>query len=222
MSARKLKIVLALVALAFGFSLSVKAQADCVYGFRIYARDEAGKAIENAKVEVSGAGENDKLPSNVNSYIEKSGVINVHGFGGTTVEGDFVLKVSAAGYEAYERKFNFPVCEMQSFELRLRPAGSTAKAAFERLFNLHGKVYDEEMKPVGNAKVEAKSAEGRVYQTASNAYGFYEIDLPKGVATIRVSDSRISDVVFENFKIEKNYSVLNVPVCLKCKTETKN
>ena len=223
MSARKLNIVLALLALTFGFSLSVKAQEDCVYGFKIYVRDEAGKAIESAKVEVSGASENNKLPSNVSSYVEKSGVYNVHGYGGTTVKGDFILKVSAEGYEAYERKFNFPVCEMQSFELRLRPASSTEKASFERLFNLHGKVYDEEMKPLGGAKIEAKSAESRVYQTSSNAYGFYELDLPKGIATIRITDSRIPDVVFENFKVDKNYSVLNVPVCLKCKqAESKN
>jgi hypothetical protein len=223
MNARKLNIVLALIALTFCFSFGVKAQEDCVYGFKIYARDKAGKAVENGKIKVSTLSETDKLPSNVTSYVEKSGVYNVHGYGGTTVKGDFVLNVSAEGYEAYERKFNFPVCEMQSFELRLRAVGSTEKASFERLFNVHGKVYDEEMKPFGNAKVEAKSAEGRVYQTSSNAYGFYEIDLPKGVATIRVTNSKIPDVVFKDFKIEKNYSVLNVPVCLKCKqAESKN
>jgi hypothetical protein len=220
---RNLKITLALLALTFGFSLSVKAQEDCVYGFRIYVRDEAGKAIENATVEVKGLSQKDKLPPSVKPYMEKSGVYNVHNFGGTTVDGDFLLKISAAGYEAYERPIKFPVCEMQSFELRLRPAGSNEKASFDRLYTVHGKVFDEEMKPFGNARVEARSADGRVYQTSSNAYGFYEIDLPKGVATIRVTDSKVPDVLFENFKIEKNYSVLNVPVCLKCKqTETKN
>src|SRR5438132_10606058 len=111
LSSRHLNIILALLMLAFGFNVSVKAQEDCVYGFRIYARDEAGKAIENAKIEVSGLSEKDKLPSYVHSYAEKSGVYIVHGLVGTTVKGDFILKVSAEGYEVDARKFNFPVCE---------------------------------------------------------------------------------------------------------------
>jgi len=223
MGARKLNIVLALVALTLGFSLSVKAQADCVYGLRIYARGEAGKAIENAKIEVSGLSQKDKLPPNlVRIYFDRGsyfvGIVDY----GSTLPGDYLLRVAAGSFESYERQFKFPVCEIQSFELKLQPKGSTAKAGWERLFTVHGKVFDEEMKPVGNAKIEAAFADGRVYQTSSNAYGFYEIGLPKGVATIRVTDSRIPEIVFRDFKIGKNHSVLNVPVCLKCKTETKN
>ena len=224
MSARKLNIILALVALIFGFSLSVKAQADCWYGYKIHARDETGKPIENGKLEVRGLTKRDVLPSNVtNINVREGGIYNIAGAGSLRVKGDFVLRISAEGYEVYERQFNFPDCEIQSFELKLQPKGSTAKADWKRLFTVHGKVFDEEMKPFGNVKIEATLADGRVYQTSSNVYGFYEVDLPEGVATIRVIDSRIPDVVFKDFKIEKNYSVLNVPVCLKCKqTETKN
>jgi hypothetical protein len=220
---KNLNIIFALVVLVFGFNFSIEGQEeDCVYGFKIYARDEKGKAVENAKIEVVGASEKDKPPSNISSYVDKSGVYNIHGSGGMTVKGDFLLKISAEGFEGYERQFNFPFCEIQSFELKLRAKGSTAKAEFERLFTVHGKVFDEEMKPFGNAKVEASSSDGRVYQTTSNAYGYYTFDLPKGATTIRVTDSRIPDVVFDNYKVEKNYSVLNVPVCLKCKQDSKN
>jgi hypothetical protein len=220
---KNLNIILALVVLVLGFNVGAKGQEeDCVYGFKIYARDEAGKMVEKAKLELAGASEKDKLPSNVNSYIDKSGVYNIHGFGGMTVKGDFLLKFSAEGFEAYERQFNFPFCEIQSFELKLRAKGSTAKAEFERLFTVHGKVFDEEMKPLGNTKVVATNSDGRVYQTNSNAYGYYTFDLPKGVTKIRVTDSRIPDVVFDNYKVDKNYSVLNVPVCLKCKQDSKN
>jgi hypothetical protein len=220
---KNLNIILALIVLVFSFNFSIKGQEeDCVYGFKIYARDETGKTVANAKIELAGATERDKLPSNVNSYVDKSGVYNVHGFGGATVKGDFLLKISAEGFEAYERQFNFPVCEIQSFELKLRPAGSTAKAEFERLLTVHGKVFDEDMKPFGNARVEAKRSDGRIYQTSSNAYGYYTFDLPKGVTTIRVTDNKIPDVVFDSYKVEKNYSVLNVPVCLKCKQDSRN
>ena len=217
MSARKLNVILALLALTFGFSLSVKAQVDCVYGFRIYVRNEAGKTIENARLEVKGLSEKDKLPANVNPYVEKSGAYNIHAFGGQTLKGDFVLKVSAEGYEADERKFNFPVCEMQSFELRLRPAGSTEKASFERLLTVHGKVYDDWMRPFGGARIEATMADGRIYRTSPNAYGYYEIDLPKGVAKFLVTDKRIPNMIFDNFKVEEGNTVLNMPVCIQCK-----
>jgi Carboxypeptidase regulatory-like domain len=219
-----LNIFFGLTLLIAGFNFSIKGQEeDCVYGFKIYARDETGKVVENVKLEVVGVSEKDKPPSNVNSYVDKSGVYNIHGSGGMTVKGDFLLKISAKGFEPYERQFNFPFCEIQSFELKLRPVGSTAKADFERLFTVHGKVFDEDMKPFGNANVEAKSSDDRVYQTNSNAYGYYTFDLPKGVTTIRITDSKIPDVVFDNYKVEKNYSVLNVPVCLKCKQkEPKN
>jgi hypothetical protein len=223
MSVRRLSTIFALMALTFGFSLSVKAQEDCLYGFKIYVRDETGNRIENAKLEASGLTERDELPDYVKPHLVEGGAYMMASDAGVTVKGNFVLRVSAEGFDTYERRFNFPVCEYQRFELRLRPQGSTAKADFERLFNLHGKVFDEGMKPFGDAKVEAKSAEGRVYQTSSNAYGFYEIDLPGGAAHIRITNSRIPDVIFENFKIEKDKSVLNVPVCLKCKQgESKN
>lgn len=208
--------ILVLIVLVLGFGFSARAQEDCVYGYKIYVRDETGKAVENGKLEVSGLNDTVKLPPNANYYVDKSGVYNINGAYGSTIKGAFRFKISAEGFETYERQFNFPVCEIQSFELRLRAEGSTDKASYERLFRLHGKVFDEERKPFGNAKVEAESSGGRVYQTYSNAYGYYEIDLPKGVTNVRVSDGRIPDVVFENYRIEKNYSVLNVAVCLKC------
>ncbi len=215
--------ILFLTVLIIGFSLSAHAQMDCAYGFDIYVRDEAGKIIDNAKHEVSGVSKKDKLPSAFRvSFIEGAYFVGATMYG-STIHGNFLLRVSAAGFETYERQFNFPVCEIQSYELRLLPEGSTRKPRFERLFTLHGKVFDEDRKPFGSAKIEARSADGRVYQTSSNAFGYYEIDLPIGVANIHVTDNRIPDVIFDNFKIEKNRSVLNVPVCLKCKQkQSKN
>ena len=215
--------ILFLIILVFGFGLSVNAQADCSYGLRIYIRDEAGKTIENAKHEVSGVSRKDKLPAAFQMFFTEGAYFAGAIMHGSTIHGNFLLRVSAEGFESYERPVNFPVCEIQSYELRLRPKGSARQPQFERLFTVHGKVFDEDKKPFGNAKVEARSADGRVYQTASNAYGYYKIDLPKGTMSIRISDVRIPDVVFDNYKIEKNYSVLNASVCLKCnQRQSKN
>lgn len=224
LKSRSLKLTLTLIVLLLGFSLTARAQdEDCLYGYKIYVRDEAGKPIENARLEVSGVTVKDKLPDDVKPFLGYGGAYIISGDEGTTVKGNFLLKVSAKGFETYERKFSFPECEYQTIELRLRAEGSTAKATFEKLSNLHGMIYDEEMKPFKGAKVEISYAGGQVLQATSNAYGFYEIDLPQGAATIRVTGDGIADVVFENYKLEEDRPTLNVPVCLKCKQkESKN
>lgn len=207
----------------FSFGLCAQAQEKCLYGFKIYVRDETGKTIEKAKLEASGLTEQDKLPADVKPTVGYSGAYILASNEGTTIDGNFVLRVSAEGFETYERQFEFPECEFQIFELKLKPKGSSAKAEFERLFNFHGRVFDEEKKPFGNAKIEVTYASGKVYQTSSNAYGYYEFDLPKGVVNIRVTNSRIPDIRFDNYKVEEDNYVLNVPVCLKCKQkESKN
>lgn len=210
----KLKRILVLVVLVLGFDFSARAQVDCIYGYKIYVRDEAGRVIGNGKLEVSGV--KTPLPFNAKYYVDQDAVYNIIGTLGATIKGDFLFRISAEGFEPFERRFNFPDCEFQRFELRLQPKGSTAQAHYERLFILQGKVFDEDKKPLGDAKVEAKSADGRVYQAYSNPYGYYQLGLPKGVATVRISSSRFPDIVFDSYQMEKNYSVLNVPVCLKC------
>jgi Carboxypeptidase regulatory-like domain len=210
----KLKSILTLLVLVVGFNFSAEAQDDCFYGYKIYVRDEAGKAVGNALLEVSGL--RVPLPRSVKYYVDKDAVYHIAGSTGSTIKGDFLFRVSAEGFETYEQQFKFPVCEFQMYELRLQPKGSSAKALYGRLFILHGKVFDEDKKPLGNTTIEATSADGRVYQTVSNPFGYYEIALPKGIANIRISDSRFPAIVFHDFKIEKNYSVLNVPVCLRC------
>ncbi len=210
----KLKRIFVLMVLVLVFYCSAEAQRDCYFGYRIYVRDDAGKVIRNGKLEVSGL--RVPLPHNAKYYIDQDAVYHIVGSMSTTIRGDFLFRVSAAGFETYARRFNFPVCDLQRFELRLQPKGSSAKAHYERLLILHGKVFDDEQKPLGNVKVEAQSADGRIYQTLSNPYGYYELGLPKGLANIRISDSRFPIIVFDNYNIETDYSVLNVPVCLKC------
>jgi hypothetical protein len=208
------KRVLVLIVLALGFSSGVVAQEDCYYGYKIYVRDEAGKAIRNGKLEVSGL--KSPLLGDATYYVDQNDVYHIMGATGSTLRGDFIFRISADGFAPFERRFNFPDCEIQFFELRLQPKDSSAKALYERLFILYGKVYDEDKKPLASVRIEATSADGRVYQTVSNPYGYYEIALPRGVANIRVSDGRVPDMVFKNYRIEKNRSVLNVRVCLRC------
>jgi hypothetical protein len=215
--------ILVLLVFFFAFGLNAEAQEDCLHGFKIYVHDQAGKAIKGAKLEATGATAKDVLPADVKPIVSYSGAYVIADDAGATIKGDFLLRASADGFEPYERRVNFPVCQLQRFELRLQPKGSKAEASFDRLFNLHGTVFDEAQKPFGGANVEATFASGRVFQATSNAYGFYEMDVPEGAASIRVTNSRIPDISFDKFTVEDGNTVLNVPVCLKCKqAETKN
>ena len=215
--------IVALTVFLFASGLNAWAQENCLHGFKIYVHDQAGKAVKGAKLEAAGVTEKDVLPADVKPMVGYSGAYVIADDAGTTIKGDFLLKVSADGFEPYERRINFPVCELQRFELRLQPKGSKAEASFERLFNLHGTVFDEAQKPFGGANVEATFASGRVFQATSNAYGFYEMDVPEGAASVRVTNSRIPDISFDKFTVEDGNTVLNVPVCLKCKqAESKN
>ena len=98
MSVRNLNIILALLALTFGLSLSAKAQEDCVYGFRISVRDDTGKAVENGKLEVTRFN-GTQVPGNVIFYIDKERIYNINGGMGSTVRGDFIFKISAEGFD---------------------------------------------------------------------------------------------------------------------------
>jgi Carboxypeptidase regulatory-like domain len=223
LSLRGTSRILVLIVFLFVFGLSVEAQEDCLHGFKIYVHDQAGKAVKGAKLEAAGVTEKDVLPADVKPVVSYSGAYVIADDAGRTIKGDFLLKASAEGFEPDERRINFPVCELQRFELRLQPKGSKAEASFDRLFNLHGTVFDEAQKPFGGANVEATYANGRVFQATSNAYGFYEMDVPEGAASVRVTNSRIPEISFDKFTVEDGSTVLNVPVCLKCKrAESKN
>ena len=217
--------IIFLIGLSFGVGVRVSAQVDCVYGFKISVTDEARQKAEGVMIEVTELNHKTQLPNLSDGRLpmpEGTYFVGVVG-SGTTLPGDYRLRVTADGFKPFEWRFKFPVCEIQRYELRLKAEGSPGEAEFERLFTVHGKVFDEDSKPFNKASVEASVAGGKVYRALSNAYGYYEIGLPKGMANIRVKGEGIPDAVFESFVVDKNYAVLNVPVCRKCgQKEPKN
>ncbi len=213
---RKLSGVFALIILLIGCASSAKSQADCAYGYRIYLRDGSGKSITNAKVEVFGLSKRDKLPDAFrNAFINRVYFVGFVMYG-CSYPGHFLLRVSADGFQSYEQPITFTE-GLVACELRLGPKGSGTKAEFERLATLHGKVVDQRGLPVDGVQVEATNTNRRVYQARSSDSGYYELDLPKGVNTIRFTGTDIAPIVFENYRIEGKDPNLDVSVCRKCK-----
>jgi len=164
--------VLVLIGLVCSFSFSIKAQADCRYGLKFFVQDEAGKIIENAKLELVSLDNRLKLPSYVrlirmdNAYLFTSSA-------GTTVDGDFQVNISAEGFEIHQQKVNFPVCKIQDFDINLKPL-----AKEQNISILSGSVYDANGALIIKAKVTAINEKGEKFETLTNDTGIYVLNLP--------------------------------------------
>lgn len=207
--------VFALVILLVGCVSSARAQADCMYGHRIYIRDSSGNSITSAKLEVFGVSKRDRLPNAFQNYFTRGAYFVGFIMYGCAYSGDFVLRVSAEGFQTYERPISFTE-GLAACELRLRPKGSTMQADFEILATLRGKVVDQKGRPFSGGQISARNVHGKVYQDNSNEYGYYSLDLPKGTYTVRLSGTEIAPVVFENYRIEDRDTTLNFSTCRKC------
>lgn len=177
--------VIALFILLCGFSHSVKSQADCRYGLKFIVRDEAGKTIENAKLELIGLDSKTRLPSYVKLIrLNDAYVFTSHA--GQTVNGNFQVKISADSFSVYEQKVNFPVCKIQTFEIKLKVLENTGKlitlsgVTFANARNavLSGNVYDANGSLIVQAKVTAINERGEKFETLTNDEGIYVLNLP--------------------------------------------
>lgn len=205
-----------MVLLLVGCSASAKSQADGTYGYRIYLRDGSGNSVPYAKVEVFGASEKDRLPTAFKNLFTSGAYFVGFIMYGIAYPGDFRLRVSAEGFQSYERPITFTE-GLVACELTLPPVGSMLTGQFEILATLHGRVVDQKARPFSGAQIEAKNAHGKVYQDKSNESGYYSLDLPKGIYTVRLTGTEIAPVVFENYKVQDKYANLNVRVCRKCR-----
>jgi len=176
--------VLVLFILLCGFSYSVKSQADCRYGLKFIVRDEAGKTIENAKLELIGSDSKTKLPS----YVKLIRLDDAYVFtstAGQTVNGNFQVKISADSFSVYEQKVNFPVCKIQTFEIKLKVLENTEKLitlsgvtfANAQKAVLSGNVYDAYGALIVEAKITVINEKGEKFETVTNDEGFYILDL---------------------------------------------
>jgi hypothetical protein len=164
--------VLILIGLVCSFSFSIKAQADCRYGLKFFVQDEAGKTIENAKLELVSLDSKSKLPS----YVKLIRIDNAYLFtshAGTTVSGDFQVIVSAEGFETHQQKVNFPVCRIQDFDINLKSLTKEQNTSI-----LSGSVYDAYGAVIIKAKVTAKNEKGETFEAETNNEGIYFLKLP--------------------------------------------
>jgi hypothetical protein len=213
---KKSSIVFALMILVSASASAAKSQADCMYGYRIYIRDNSGKSIANAKVEVFDLSERDRLPAALqNTFINGAYFVGFIMYG-CSYPGHFLLRVSADGLQRYERPITFTE-GLVACDLTLKPNGSGTNADFEMLATLRGKIVDQNGRPFGGARVEAKDKHGRIHEDFSSEYGLYNFDLPNGLSTIRITGSDIKSIVFENYRIEGRNPSLDVKVCRGCK-----
>lgn len=179
-------------------------------------RDGSGNLVPKAKVEVFGATKQDRLPTAFQNYFTGGHYFVGFMMYGCAYPGDFRLRVSAEGFQSYERPITF-TGGLVAWGLTLPPEGSPLTAQFETLATLRGQVIDQHGREFSGAQIEAKNALGKVYQETSNRYGYYTLDLPSGVYTVRVTGTEIAPVIFENHKIQDKYVTLDISTCRNCR-----
>lgn len=206
-----------LILLLFGFNSGVKAQF-CVWGIRTDVRDNTGKIIENAVVELTALDKERTMPQHFRDG-------NFHGWsewGSKIRSAEFLLKVSAEGYKNFEQKINFPFCYIQGYEVKLKSKDSNSKVNFEMLSEIFGQVTDENGKPIGNVEIKAETADGRVYKTKSTNAGFYGLYLPKGNIKIQFLSDKFTEPIFNNLEVEaENHTGFVTKICLQYKQKTQ-
>lgn len=196
--------VAALFILLFGFSYSVKSQADCRYGLKFIVQDETGKNIENVKLELTGLDSKTKLPSYV-KLIRLDDAYVFTSWAGQTVNGNFQVRISADGFNVYEQRVNFPVCKIQTFEIRLKilkNAEKLIKMSENALTNaqkaiLSGTIYDAVGAIVPEVKVTAINEKGEKFEAITNNEGVYSLNLPYNLYEARTSSASFKIAKFE-------------------------
>ena len=179
-----------------GFVINNYAQPCAGFSVYVFVKNQSLQDIKNAKVKAIQLLPDGKQKLNTESaafkedaYFEKPGYDLSFGLPklGEFYKDDFILRVSAKGFETGETKVHFPECATRFFEFILPPSGSKTKAEVAELGFLSIGVKDQNGDKIINAKVKAIGEGGKIYEAKIDRWGDYEIKLlPTGEYDIEV------------------------------------
>src|SRR3712207_4678861 len=130
--------ILQLFILVLGLTVVANAQMECIWGIKLYVRDEAGQTIQDAQVKISALNQGQKMPQPIFSL----GYFFIGESSGKSLRGNFPLKVSASNFEDFETNVSFPSCDMSVYELKLKSRNSGGQASFAQLSRFVGRIID--------------------------------------------------------------------------------
>lgn len=190
---KTLPILVLLIICFGGFVAKIQAQPCAGFLVNVFVKDQTFKPLRNAQVEaiqLLADGENKRFTKSTGKYENPYQLRFSLPELGEYFKEEFLLKVSAKGLKTGELKVSFPDCATRSFEFILKPVGSQSQAEVSKLEYLVGKVTNKKGRAVANAKVTAKSENGRIYEAKTDSLGNFNINLPRGVFKIEIGANK--------------------------------
>lgn len=210
--------VLWILSLILGLAIWGNAQACGPASLSIYLTNNEGEVIKNATVQFLYEESKNK------DQIELSWLEKIQGFSGTVGRWSGVkirLKISATGYNNFEKKFEIPR-GWTSYSIKLSRNGQKESPEIVSLTPFIAKVLDDNEAVIPSAMIEITEENGRKHVTSSDSDGWFFIDLPLGKYIVKVSQQGFKDLKLINFNPENSREIylnlkLKVRGCDDCK-----
>lgn len=197
----KIRSFIIFLILFFSFAFGVKAQADCIYRFRLNVSDNKGKILNNAKVKFRGR----DLSYNTDLKAFYFSELNGCNF---KIKG--LLEVTSKGFDNFAREFELKG-SFSSYELKLNAKGSKQSAIFDQLAVVSGIIKDTAEAVIPNTRVILTDGNGKKTETITNENGYFRLDVQYGTYTLEfIGTAGFQVKKYENFELTKGYKNLNV------------
>jgi hypothetical protein len=202
----KILQVLVLVFWLGGFCSIVKAQADCLFSFRLGVLDNKGIILRNAQVKFRGR------DLSYNSDLKAFYFSTLTGCN-SKIKG--LLEVTARGFEDFEREIEVRG-SFSSYELKLNATESKQTAIFEELAVVSGIVKDANEAVIPNTRVILTDESGKITETVTNENGYFRLDVQGGKYALEfIGTAGFKVKKYENFDLTKGYKNLDVVLEVK-------
>jgi len=198
--------ILQVLILLLAFSSFAKSQA-CGYTFMIlYLTDSNGQTIKNARIDVFDRDFKNKFflyrknnePSKLLWSEEKQAYFGREGMCGGHY--DIGFRISAEGFEEFDLITDLPL-GWTAYSINLKPLKSNESVKVSSLTSVQGILTDRSNQRIGNVQVSAFEKERKIFETISDANGFYQLFLPQGTYDIKFAVEGFKVANLENVRI---------------------
>ncbi len=223
-----MRILQVLVLILFLASFA-KAQA-CGYTFlTIYLTDSNGQIIKNADIKTFDKDfkEQDQLhyPGKRVSYGDRKNISwsedNQVYFGREGMCGGHYkvgLRIEAENFENFDKVIDLPL-GYTAYSIKLKRKDSDENAEISELKRISGKITNPSGGGIPQVVITALSNEKTTFKTLTNSYGFYELYLPVGEFSLKISSEGFINAVIEKF-IVTDSKIVKLDLTLEISSET--
>ena len=178
-----------------------RAQADCLFAFRLKVSDSQEIMINDARVKFRGRELNYNSDTKAYRFSTLTGC-------NSQIKG--ILEVAVRGFDYFKREIEVKGSFL-SYKLKLNQNKSSQTAIFEELAVISGIVKDTNEGAIPNTRVILTEQNGKRFETTTNENGYFRLDVLSGKYTLEFHGTAGFAVrKYENFELVKGYKNLDV------------